>query len=187
METLRWENNKTSANSIHPRKRKMREIFLDFPSTYGMLNSSLQTERIECSLNESDNFEFESFLWQNSSGQILILSWCYCITTTSTDLRNETHCGGVLHAWFIFNLHTKISLYLQIIAIFTRCTAFPPNPTPCITDKTTPLYLLGEPASLLVATNTHPPLSLVCQQLPHPLALASLALSHPTAQITLFT
>jgi hypothetical protein len=33
----------------------------------------------------------------------------------------------------------------------------------------TNLCLLGEPASLLVVTNTHPPLSLVCQQLPHPL------------------
>jgi hypothetical protein len=36
--------------------------------------------------------------------------------------------------------------------------------------KKTPSYLLGEPASLLVVTNSHPPLSLVCRQLPHPLA-----------------
>ncbi len=34
--------------------------------------------------------------------------------------------------------------------------------------ETTPYYLLGEPASLLLLTNSHPPLSLVCQ-LPHPL------------------
>jgi hypothetical protein len=47
--------------------------------------------------------------------------------------------------------------------------------------------LLGEPASLLVVTNTHPSLSLVCQQLPHPLAFTPLTLSHLTVQITLFT
>jgi hypothetical protein len=38
-----------------------------------------------------------------------------------------------------------------------------------------PIYLLGEPASLLIVTNAHPPLSLVYQQLPHPL----LCPSHP--------
>ncbi len=43
-----------------------------------------------------------------------------------------------------------------------------PNSTPCIINKRTLLYLLGEPASLLVVTNTHPSLSLVCQELPHP-------------------
>jgi hypothetical protein len=100
---------------------------------------------------------------------------------------NQTHGGSVLHAWFIFNLHTKSPyIYKSFIEIFTRCTAFPSNPTPCIIDKTTPLYLLKEPASLLVVTNTHP-LSLVCQQLPHPLAFASFTLSHPTVQNTLFT
>ncbi len=41
-------------------------------------------------------------------------------------------------------------------------------------QQTIPLDLLGEPASLLVVTNTHPPLSLVCQQLPHPLAFTPL-------------
>jgi hypothetical protein len=41
------------------------------------------------------------------------------------------------------------------------------NPTPCF--PSTHVYLLGEPASLLVVANTHPPLSLVCQQLPHSL------------------
>jgi hypothetical protein len=50
--------------------------------------------------------------------------------------------------------------------------------TPCIVDKTTPLYLLGEPASLLVVTYPHPLLSLVFQQLPHPLAFTPLILSH---------
>ncbi len=58
--------------------------------------------------------------------------------------------------------------------------------TPC-TNKVTPLYLLGEPASLLVVTNPHPPLSLVCQQLSHLLAFTPLTLSHPTVQIILFT
>jgi hypothetical protein len=41
------------------------------------------------------------------------------------------------------------------------------NPTPCFPP--TRLHLLGEPTSLLVVANAHPPLSLVCQQLPHPL------------------
>jgi hypothetical protein len=37
-----------------------------------------------------------------------------------------------------------------------------------------------------VVTNTNPPLSLVCLQLPT-LCFAPLTLSHPTVQITLFT
>ncbi len=49
-----------------------------------------------------------------------------------------------------------------------------PSPLLC-----TCVYLLGEPTSLLVVANTHPPFSLVCQQLPHPL-LAPPPLSHPT-------
>ncbi len=64
---------------------------------------------------------------------------------------------------------------------------FPTEPTFYINNKATPLYLLREPASLLVVTNTHPPLSLVYRQLSHPLAFTPLTLSHPTAQITLFT
>jgi hypothetical protein len=40
-------------------------------------------------------------------------------------------------------------------------------------NKITPLYLLGEPACLLMVTNTHPPLSLVCQQLAYPLLYPS--------------
>jgi hypothetical protein len=78
-------------------------------------------------------------------------------------------------------------IYKSFIAIFTKCTTSLPNPTPHVGNKTTPLYLLGEPASLLVVTNTHPPLFLVCQQLPHPFAFAPLTLSHPTVQNTLFT
>ncbi len=43
------------------------------------------------------------------------------------------------------------------------------NPSPCLMPFR--VYLLGEPTSLLVVANTHPLLSLVCQQLPHPLLL----------------
>ncbi len=51
------------------------------------------------------------------------------------------------HAWFIFNLHTKISLYLQIIRCNIYkiyCTTFPPNLTPCIS--------IGNPALLTWST-----------------------------------
>jgi hypothetical protein len=51
------------------------------------------------------------------------------------------------------------NIYMIIDALF--------NPTPCFPPNR--VYLLGEPTSLLVVANTHPPLSLVCQQLPHPL------------------
>jgi hypothetical protein len=76
-----------------------------------------------------------------------------------------------------FNLHTEISLYLQIIKsnIYRMYSIFI-QVIPCIVDKTTPLDLLGEPASLVVVTNTHPPLSLFCQELSHPLAFTP---SHP--------
>jgi hypothetical protein len=47
------------------------------------------------------------------------------------------------------------------------------RPTPCTSIRQPPLYLLGEPASLLVRTNTDPPMSWVCQQLPHPLLCPS--------------
>jgi hypothetical protein len=87
------------------------------------------------------------------------------------------------HGLFLTCTPKSRYIYKSFIAIFTRHTAFPPNPTPCIIDKTTPLYLLGEQVSLLVVMNTHPPLSLVCQQLPHPLAFAPLTLSHPTVQL----
>ncbi len=49
------------------------------------------------------------------------------------------------------------------------------QPDPLHINKTTLLYLFGDPASLLLVTNTHLPLSLVCQKLPHPL----LCPSHP--------
>jgi hypothetical protein len=98
------------------------------------------------------------------------------------------HDACEIQAWLFLTCTQKShNIYKSFIAIFTRCTASPPNPTPGIINKTTPLYLLGEPASLLVVTNTHPPLSLVCQQLPHPFAFAPFTLSHPTVQVTLFT
>ncbi len=43
-----------------------------------------------------------------------------------------------------------------------------PGPTPCI-SKHPLFYFLLFPATFLVVTTTHPPLSLVCQQLSHPL------------------
>ncbi len=49
------------------------------------------------------------------------------------------------------------------------------------------MYLLGEPASFLVVTNSHPPLSLVCQQLPHPLAFTIFTPFSPHIHISLFT
>ncbi len=79
------------------------------------------------------------------------------------------------HGLFLTCTHKSHYIYRSFIAIFTRCTAFPPDPTPLHFNKTTLLYLLGEPASLLVVTNTHLPLSLVRQQSPHPL----LCPSHP--------
>jgi hypothetical protein len=90
------------------------------------------------------------------------------------------------HGLFLTCTHKSHYIYRSFIAIFTRCTAFPPDPTSLHFNKTTPLFLLGEPASLLVVTNTHPPLSLVRQQL-LTLCFAPLTLSHHTVQITLFT
>jgi hypothetical protein len=58
--------------------------------------------------------------------------------------------------------------------------------------KNNPLYqqynpaLLGEQVSLLMVTNSHPPLSLVCQQLLYFVAFTPLTLSHSTDHITLF-
>jgi hypothetical protein len=77
----------------------------------------------------------------------------------------------------LFLTWTQISHYIfwSFIAIYTQYTTFPPNLTPCIWNRRTPFYLVGEPASLLVVMNAHPPFSLVCQQLPHPL----LCPSHP--------
>ncbi len=77
----------------------------------------------------------------------------------------------------IFLTWTQKSGYIcsSYITIFTRhIMSHPTQPlmshdSPCFT------YLKNQPASFLVVTNTHPPLSLVCQQLPHPL----LCSSHP--------
>jgi hypothetical protein len=50
------------------------------------------------------------------------------------------------------------------------------------------VYLLGEPASLLVVANTHPLLSLVCQQLPYPLLvlgfMAGRGIQEPSLLVT---
>jgi hypothetical protein len=47
-----------------------------------------------------------------------------------------------------------------------------PGPTPCI-SKHPLFYFLLFPATFLVVTTTHPPLSLVCKQLSHPLLCPS--------------
>jgi hypothetical protein len=65
------------------------------------------------------------------------------------------------HGLFLTCTEKSLYIYKSCIAIFTECTVLPLEPTPCIDNKTTLLYLLGEAASLPVVTNTHPPLSLV--------------------------
>ncbi len=105
-------------------------------------------------------------------------------------------CGSrKLNAWrwcisrmvYFWPAHRKLRcIYRHALRYIQMYTNRPGKITPC-TSKVTPLYLLGEPASLLVVTNPHPPSSLVCQQLSHPLALTPLTLSHPTVHITLFT
>ncbi len=66
------------------------------------------------------------------------------------------HVARASHAWFIFNLITEISLYLQILSnnIYTHRTSHPTRPLLPIASL---VYLLGEPASLLVVTNAHHP------------------------------
>jgi hypothetical protein len=89
-------------------------------------------------------------------------------------IKRMTHVN-FMHGLFLTCTQKSHYISRLFIAVFTRCTAFPTNPTLSIINKTAPLYFLREPVSLLVVTNTHPPLSLVCQQLPHPL----LCPSHP--------
>jgi hypothetical protein len=45
---------------------------------------------------------------------------------------------------------------------------------------------LGEPTSLLVVTNAHPPLSLVSQQLPHPLLYPSHPFTHYSSSYVIY-
>jgi hypothetical protein len=68
----------------------------------------------------------------------------------------------------LFSTWTQKSHHLQVIYynIYTTYNASF-NQTPCSLPFR--VYLLGEPTSLLVVANTHPLLSLVCQQLLHPL------------------
>jgi hypothetical protein len=78
---------------------------------------------------------------------------------------------GLFLTWTQKSHHLQIicnNIYMLFNASFSPTTCLP---LPCV-------YLLGEPTSLLVVRNTHPPLSLVCQQLPHPL-LALLTLHTP--------
>jgi hypothetical protein len=74
----------------------------------------------------------------------------------------------LMHGLFCTWTQKLYYIYRSYITIFTRHIL--PHPTqPLASQHPVFMYLLGEPASLLVMTNTHPPLSLVCQQLPHPL------------------
>jgi hypothetical protein len=76
------------------------------------------------------------------------------------------HDDGELHIWFIFNLHLEVLFILPeyILNIYRYTTI--------LKERTLALQNNPVPASLLVVTNSHPPLSIVCQQLPRPLALA---------------
>ncbi len=91
------------------------------------------------------------------------------------------------HGLFLTCTQKYQCIYKLGIAIFTECTATFIRTNPLPQQQSNPAYLLGEPASLLVVTNTHPPLSLICQQLSRPLAFTPLALSCPTVWMTLFT
>ncbi len=89
------------------------------------------------------------------------------------------------HGLFLTCTQKIMCIYKSCIMIYTYTNKQQSSRkvTPCA-NKITLLNLLGEPASLLVVTNLHPPLSLVCQQLSHPFAFTPLTLSHPTVHIT---
>ncbi len=69
---------------------------------------------------------------------------------------------GLFLTWTHKSHHLQI-IYYNIYTLFKASF----NPTSC--SPLSRVYLLGEPTSLLVVANTHPPFSLVSQQLPHPL------------------
>ncbi len=75
-------------------------------------------------------------------------------------LVHLTH--GLFLTW-TQNLIILEIIYYNIYMLFNASV----NPAPCF--PLPHVYLLGESTSLLMMANTHPPLSLVCQQLPHPL------------------
>jgi hypothetical protein len=100
-----------------------------------------------------------------------ILLFCQCVVTDPLPrkwiqeikrmlLVHLTH--GLFLTWAQKSHHLQI-IYYNIYMLFNASF----NPTPCLPLPR--VYLLGEPTSLPVVANTHPPLSLVCQQLPHPL------------------
>ncbi len=82
------------------------------------------------------------------------------------------HGASKSQVWFIFTCIQKSHYFYRSSTLQYLHDI---QLTPCISNRTTLLYLIGELASLLVVTNAHPPLSLVCQQLPFPL----LCPSHP--------
>ncbi len=72
----------------------------------------------EKSVNYTVHQRAVQYVINNPQGQLTTYYPCFAITSLGP--RNITHAGDVFHAWFIFNLHTKISLYLQ----FTHCDIY---------------------------------------------------------------
>jgi hypothetical protein len=68
-----------------------------------------------------------------------------------------------------FNLNTEISSYYGLyISIFT-CYLLPHLTHPLASHHYSTCLLTWRTNFFVMVANTHPPLSLVCQQLPHPL------------------
>ncbi len=112
---------------------------------------------------------------------------CSVIVSLPQVWIQEIKCMTVVnftHGLFLTCTQKSLCIYKLCITIFTEYTAISNRTNPCISNQAKLLYLLREPASLLVVMNPHPPLTLVCQQLSHPLAFTPLTLSHPTGQIT---
>ncbi len=119
----------------------------------------------------SDIISYLMFIVSLPRGQIQEIKYMLLMHLTHGLFLTGTQ--NVIKLWIIY-----YNIYMLFNASFNSAPCFPP---PCV-------YLLGEPTSLLVVANTHPPLSLVCQQLPHPLiALQSFHTPRfPTVQVTLF-
>jgi hypothetical protein len=75
------------------------------------------------------------------------------------------------HGLFLTCTQKSHYIYRSFSAIFTRCTVLSCHPTPSFHLNKHPTLLTWRTSFFLVVTNTNPPMSLVCQQLPHPLPL----------------
>jgi hypothetical protein len=76
-------------------------------------------------------------------------------------------CSCISCMVYFYPEHRNLIIWRLYVTIFTCYFNASFNLTPCLLLPC--VYLLGGPTSLLMMVNTHPPLSLVCQQLPHPL------------------